>query len=90
MARHGALCVPDEEDSLAALLEEEAEAAVRVVRKAVGVDLREEGRCGAREGLLGRLSRNHSFVWLDAASEGCSQASQTQTCTAARPLVIPG
>jgi hypothetical protein len=53
--------VPDEEDSLAALLEEEAEAALRVVRKAVGVDFREEVRCGAREALA-RLSRNHSFV----------------------------
>ena len=56
----GALRVPDEEDPLAAFLEEEAEAALLVVPEAVGVDVREEVRLGASDaGRLGLEVHGH-------------------------------
>jgi len=73
------LGVPDEEDPLAALLEEEAEAALLVVPKTVRVLVREEVRCAAsqaRPGVsevhrhLGRVVGLHGKVFTARVEQG--------------------
>eukprot|EP00964_Phaeocystis_antarctica_P078400 scaffold48772_cov71-Phaeocystis_antarctica.AAC.3 len=75
------LRVPNEEDPLAAFLEEEAIAALLVVPEAVGVDVREEVRGGASVAVGVRLKvEGHGILGTSAARPGNRAASRQSGC----------